>query len=195
MSSLTTDKMFDLYTDLTTQIAKSVKKLEQKSNSLNNNFSAKSTEKASLRNNISFTGYSFSYIEPSSLYSLYQINADLDRQEQLNDGQKKQREILENEDSTYIIKDEDADEASAISFMDFLQNNTKIDAHIITEIYNKNSVKGYSSAPLMLNGGSFTTHDIKYANNLYNFTLNINNTPDTRIEYMYKNNRSFDYRI
>lgn len=197
MSGLTADKLTGLYADLTSQINKSVKNIGLKSDqgfNLPDNHSA-AVKSSAVTNNVSFTGYAFSYLEPSSLYNIHQIKANLQSEENIKDQTKKHNQVLENEEQAPQAHNDNAEQAGAVSFMEELQNNLSLDARSITRIYKQNARAEVSVAPLYLSGADFAMHDTKYASDAYNFTFNINNTPDMRIEFMHKNNRSFDYRI
>lgn len=197
MSGLTTDKLTGLYADLTSQINKSVKNIGLKSEqgfNLPDSQSA-AVKSSAVTNNVSFTGYAFSYLEPSSLYNIHQIKANLQSEEKLKDYQNKQNQVLENEEQELAADNDNSEQVGAVSFMEELQNNLSLDARSITRIYKQNARAEVSAAPLYLSGANFAMHDTKYASDAYNFTFNINNTPDMRIELMHKNNRSFDYRI
>lgn len=197
MSGLTADKMTGLYANLTSQIAKSVQNIGQKSEQGFNlpqdqSVAAKSS---SVSGNISFSGYAFSYLEPSSLYNLHQIKATLQNEERVKDYSQNQNPVLENEEQAQKAENDNDEQVNAVSFMDELQNNTNLDAKSITKLYQQNSRSAISAAPLFLSGNNFAMNDSKYAADAYKFTFNINNVPNLRIEYMHKYNQSYDYRI
>lgn len=197
MSGLTADKMTNLYVDLTSQINKSVKNIGLKSEqgfNLSQQQSA-TVKSSSVSENISFSGYAFSYLEPSSLYNLHQIKANLQSEEQVKEHTKNQNPVLENEEQAQKAENDSEEQVNAVSFMDELQNNTSLDAKSITKLYQQNSRSAVSVAPLFLSGNDFAMNDTKYAADAYNFTFNINNVPNLRIEYMHKYNQSYDYRI
>lgn len=197
MSGLTADKMTNLYADLTSQITKSVKNIGLKSEqgfTLPQEQSPAATP-SSFAENASFTGYAFSYLEPTSLYNIHQIKTKLQSEEQVKEHAKNQNPVLENEDQANQADNDNLEQIKAVSFMDELQNNLSLDAKSITKLYQQNSRTQASVAPLYLSGNNFAMHDTKYATDAYNFTFNINNMPDMRIEYMHKFNRSYDYRI
>lgn len=197
MSGLTADKMTNLYADLTSQISKSVKSISQKSASteFQTPAVAETTENSPASTNVNFSGYAFSYLEPSSLYNLHQIKTDLRQTDVSGEEKRKQNLVSEGENQPPAADNDNQEHIEQLSFADELQNSQKLNARFITRLYQQNILNKTSEIPLFLSGGNFTQNDIKYANNAYNYTFKLNNIPDMRIEYMHKYNRSFDYRI
>lgn len=195
MSGLTADKMTNLYADLTSQISKSVKNISQKSAFSHSVAVPENPKEQPLTASVNFSGYAFSYLEPSSLYNLHRINADLTNEEKLKGQNRRQNQVAENGRQEQPAENDNLEQIATGSFMEELQNSFKPAARFVTKIYQQNSLNKVSEMPLFLSGANFTANDVKYANNAYNFTFNLNNMPDMRIEYMHKYNRSFDYRI
>lgn len=194
MTGLTADKMTNLYADLTSQISKSVKNISRKSAP---DFAApapKNPAETSSAASVSFSGYAFSYLEPSSLYNLHRISADLKNEETLKEQNRHKNQVADDERQTQTESNAGSEQVGGISFAEELQYVSKPDAQFVTKLYRQNFLNKVSEAPLFLSG-SFAANDAGYADKAYNYTFNLNNVPDARIEYMHKYNRSFDYRI
>ncbi len=194
MTGLTADKMTNLYADLTSQISKSVKNISRKSAS---DFVASAQQNQNAEPSVQqtgFSGYVFSYLEPSSLYNLHRISADLKNDDKLREQNRQKNQAADNERQAEAERNGNHEQVDGISFASELQNFSKPDAQFVTKLYRQNFLNKISEAPLFLSG-SFTANDAGYANKAYNYTFNLNNAPDMRIEYMHKYNRNFDYRI
>ena len=80
-------------------------------------------------------------------------------------------------------------------FWEELQNHIAANYEQISRLYQRHDMGSYSDIPLFIEGNGYKGYDAAYAAQIYNFTFNLNKEADTRIEYMYKNNKSYDYRI
>lgn len=183
-----TDKLESLYAGLTSQIKHSVDVIKNKSE-----FSAKVEEsKTSEPQTNNIGSFAFSYLEPSTAYNIHVVSAKISDSNNVKKDQTPQRQIDEKtEDSAPKAEAE----VEAVSFFEELQNQVSLDAKSISRLYQKNDLGGYSEMPLFLEGNNFTVYDSGYAAQAYAFTFNINKEPDSRIEYMYKYDKSFDYRV
>ncbi len=183
-----TDKLGGLYADLTSQIKHSVDVIKNKSA-----FSAEVKESKTSEPQTSNIGsFAFSYLEPSTAYNIHVVSAQISDTNNLKKEQTPQHQIDDNtEDSAPVLEAE----IEGTSFWEELQNHISIDAKNVSRLYQKNELGGYSEMPLFLEGEKFTVYDSGYAAQAYAFTFNINKEPDSRIEYMYKYDKSFDYRV
>ena len=183
-----TDKLGSLYADLTSQIKHSVDVIKSKSA-----FSAEVSESKTTKNQQNNIGsFAFSYLEPSTAYNIHVVSAQISDSNSLKKEQTPQRQIDDNTDDSTPVFEAEIEETS---FWEELQNHISIDSKSVSQIYQKNELGGYSEMPLFLEGGKFTVYDSGYAAQAYAFTFNINKEPDSRIEYMYKYDKSFDYRV
>lgn len=194
MTGLTADKMTNLYADLTSQISKSVKSISRKSAPDFIASTQKNPAETFSSASVNFSGYAFSYLEPSSLYNLHRISTDLKNEEPLKEQPPRKNQVADNGRQEENERNASSDQVGGIFFVEELQYVSKPDAQFVTKLYRQNYLNKVSEAPLFLSG-SFAANDAGYANKAYNYTFNLNNAPDVRIEYMHKYNRNFDYRI
>lgn len=194
MNGLTADKITSLYADLTSQISRSVKNISRKS-AADIAVSAQQNQGAFPSvGQTSFSGYAFSYLEPSSLYNLHRISADMAGEDKFKKDNRRQGQVAEKERQKQTENENRAEQISGTAFTEELQNVSKPDARFVTKLYRQNFLNKVSEAPLLLSG-SFAANTASYAGKAYDYTVKLNNAPDTRIEYMHKYNRRFDYRV
>ncbi len=188
VTTAATNRLDNLYADLTSQIRHSVDVIKNKEA-----FAAEVGENKPAEAQTSHIGsFAFGYLEPATAYNIHVVSAPVTDSRDVNKEQNPQRQIDEKTDDSAPVLEE---EVEGVSFWEELQNQVMLDAQSISRLYQKNDVGGYSELPLFLEGNHFTVYDAGYAAQAYDFTFNITKEPDSRIEYMYKYDKSFDYRI
>ena len=185
--SLATNRLENLYADLTSQIKHSVDVIKNKSE-----FSFQSAEKQPLENKTADGNFAFSYLEPSTAYNIHVVSAQLTDQDKVKKEQTKQQQV---NDETKDYQQQLNPAVEEKSFFEELQNQIKVDARTVVAQYQKNDVGEYAKIPLFLEGNHYTVYDSAYAAQAYDFMFNISKEADVRIEYMYKYDKSFDYRV
>ena len=182
------DKLSSLYTDLTSQIKHSVDTIKNKSE-----FESETKEsKISENKSYAIGNYAFTYLEPATSYNIHIVSAQISDADNVKKERTPEQQI---EEKTKNSSPDAEVEVEGISFYEELQNHVYIDAKQVSLLYQKNNHGGYSDMPLFLEGNRFTTHNQAYATQAYNFTFNINKEPEPHIEYMYKYDKSVDYRV
>lgn len=198
MSGLSLDRMQNIYTDLTSQISSSVQniKLKQGQGFSIPSANVPANDSASLPN-YSVGSFAFSYLEPNSLYNLHHVLQEPSEKNGLHNQAQNQQQVADDESTKAKIKDnEDSNALEAPHFIDELKNsNPQIDAASIAKLYRQNDLSSASNIMMSSGGQNFSLNDAKYANDTYNFNFNINKTPEIRLEFMHKFNRSFDYKV
>lgn len=198
MSGLSLDRMQNIYTDLTSQISSSVKNIKLKQgqefslpvSNLPANDSATSS-------NYSIGGFSFSYLEPGSLYNLHRVLQEPTEKDGLRHNSKNQQQVADDDSQKASVQDNKENNAVEASiFVEELKSTAQqMDAALVARLYRQNDLSQASSVMMTSGSQKFNLNDIKYANDAYNFNFNINKAPDIRLEFMHKFNRSFDYKI
>lgn len=186
--SAATNRLDNLYTDLTSQIRHSVEVIKNKSEFTTEVHESKTSD--SRTNHVG--SFAFGYLEPSTAYNIHIVSAQVSDSGQVKKEQTPQQEIDEKANDSTPKTNEEIEETS---FWETLQNQVYLDSQAITKIYRGASFSGYSELPLFMEGRKYTTYASQYASQAYNFAYNIVKEPDSRIEYMYKYDKSFDYRI
>ena len=186
------NKLNGIYTDLTAQIRQSVETIKQKSD-----FApqvADSGKEESKRQGTSFSvgNFAFSYLEPTTAYNIHVFSSQNATSEDINKEQSRQPQVEEEEEKLSHSGSSEVEEAS---FWEELQNHIAANYEQISRLYQRHDMGSYSDIPLFIEGNGYKGYDAAYAAQIYNFTFNLNKEADTRIEYMYKNNKSYDYRI
>ena len=187
-----TVKLNGLYESLTVKIEQSVNHLKEKEATFENTVAKPAVRKNSAQ--VSLAGFAFGYLEPNLAYNIHKISSELEAEQDLRreQGANKGVEEEEGQEKEAIQKNETVEEAN---FAESLQNYFMPDAKFVTEAYKKNDVSAPSAAPIMLSGGQYTQYRPEYAAQAYDYVFALNREETGTIEYMYKNNQSFDYRV
>lgn len=195
MSSLSAERMQNIYSELTSSISASVKTIRFKQVESFTPVSTQASEPKPIFNSFSLGNYAVSYLEPQALYNLHRAQ-EKDGEENVKNRQSSQRQVGEDSEQKINIAGNDNGETVGISnFFEELQNRLTVpDAKAVTSIYTQNG----GTVPVFENIGSggFAMGETKYANDIYSFNYRLNNVEtDVRIEFMHKYNRNYDYRV
>lgn len=196
MSNLSAERMQNIYTSLTSSISGSVKNIRQKqAENFTGNKATLTSNDNSLWGGFSLNNYAVSYLQPQTLLNIHNLREDkIDGR--LKDRSANRQDIDEGQGQASATKT-DTQEVSVVSFLENLQNiRSKPDAAVVAGIYSQNNKQTSGFSVENFSGTGFSMGEVKYANETYNFNYNLNNRePDIKIEFMHKNNRSFDYRV
>lgn len=138
-----------------------------------------------------FSSYAVSYLEPSASFNLQKIVSEKPEQELARQNQRKQ------------VLDDKTDEQKLNQAPQTVGNNEFLELLMAEKptVSNQFAAQNYLQAE---NQTSFSlsyasdwglADNLKYVNDTYQYVFNINNEPKVLIDFMHKNNQTFDFRI
>ena len=183
------NKLDVLYKGLTLQIQNSVDVIKDRAK-----FKTEvSNDKSSYYNSEPSFNFNYvSYLNPTTIYNIHETTTEKIVSNDLKKDHENQQ-VSENEEKKDKVTEKSENEG--ISFWEEFQNNFSIDRKSIIKLYKAQNEKSKISLPLLFEGKNYTVLDTEYAVRAYSFAFNINKETDKTIEYIYKYNKSFDYRI
>ncbi len=184
------NKLSGLYASLTSQIETSVRNIKEKGTE---SFAASTSAPAEKETGQVSFGYSYGYLEPNVAYNIHKISSEMEKEEKLKDKQAFNEQV--NEEKEKNQQTQETAESLGISFYEELSFASKLDSRAAAQIYQKNDLSGYSEIPILFGGQNYTQYEPQYVAGVYDFVYNINQEQSGDIEYMYKYNKSYDYRV
>lgn len=196
MSTISSDKLQNIYTNLTNQISESIRNISYKQEEKFVPFGKETTQENKFSSVYGTQSFAVSYLEPKSLYSLQLLVQNFSEEENINKKQRNEEQVSDNQERKTKASIEVEELPFQTSFMDEIYNYKPApDSFYVSSVYKQNLT--HSSSIINMNSGMEKSilSNVKYATQTYAFNYNINNEPQVRLDLLHKNNRSFDYRI
>ncbi len=199
MSAISADKMQNIYRTLTSGIADSVKNIAQKRGqgfSLPADNASDNVSVSGPGGSYSLQNMAFSYLEPSSLYTLQRFVQEMPAGEEAKD-RRPRGQVSDDAGEKNIAPDTETTESpNSVSFRDELYNSADLpSAAYVSDAYRQAALSSPSTVNMSYGLEKSFFSDIKYATKTYAFNFNVNNKPQIRLDLMHRYNRSFDYRV
>lgn len=195
MESLSAGRMQNVYSGLMSSISASVRniRVKQTEEYQPNRFSG-NVDKIPF-GQFSLGAYAVSYLEPQVLFSIHHLREN-ENSEQLK-KHSTEKESVQDWDEQTAQTVANNDNTIDVTFWESLQNMiTAPNAEAVAGIYGRNNNILSILPQETFWGKGFAMGEVKYANDTYSFNYKVaNDAPSMTIEYMHKNNRSFDYRV
>lgn len=186
MFSAATNSLAPDFSNLTTEISKSVNYIRSKATDVH--FNTPDVAQNDAFNNFSLHGYAVSYLEPQALFSIHKFVSETEQGEKLN--RQSQHKSIFNEDEKNTSDIDKTKKATGFAeelstTADFSSLRYGISAYQTTIPRN--------DSPFII--PEHETVSGIYATGAYTYVADINSKPQVLIDFMHEFNRSYDYII